>query len=81
MLSEISKHFKFTETHAGLCLGFFVGGRGKSILKEFFRRSKGVRGRAPPENFEKDSVQDWLKSHFWTLVIDALISSSNKISI
>ena len=63
MLGEISKHFKFTETHAGFCLGFFVGGRGESILKEFFRPSKGVWGHAPPGNFEKDSVQDWLKSH------------------
>ena len=29
------------------------------------------------------SVQDWPKSHFWTLVTftDSLISSSNKISI
>ena len=60
---------------------FLLGAGGKSILKEFFWPSKGVRGHAPPENFEKDSVQDWLKSHFWTLVTDALISSSNKISI
>ena len=29
MLGEISKHFKFMETHAGFCLGFFVGGRGE----------------------------------------------------
>ena len=29
MLGEISKHFKFTETHAGFYLGFFVGGRGE----------------------------------------------------
>ena len=63
MLGEISKHFKFTETHAGFCVGFFVGGRGESILKEFCRPSKGVWGHAPPGNFEKDSVQDWLKSH------------------
>ena len=61
MLGEISKHFKFTETHAGFYLGFFVGGRGKSILKEFFRPSKGSGGMLPPENFEKVSVQDWLK--------------------
>ena len=26
MLGEISKHFKFTETHAGFYLGFFVSG-------------------------------------------------------
>ena len=63
MLGEISK---FTETHAGFYLGFFVGkgGGGKSIQKEFFRPSRGVQGHAPPENFEKDSVQNWLKSHF-----------------
>ena len=81
MLGEISKHFKFTETHAGFRLGFFVGGRGEVDPERIFWPSKGVRGHAPPENFEKDSVQDWLKSHFWTLVTDALISSSNKISI
>ena len=42
---------------------FLLGAWGESILKEFFRPSKGVRGHAPPEKFEKDSVQDWLKSH------------------
>ena len=26
MLGEISKHFKFTETHAGFYLGFLFGG-------------------------------------------------------
>ena len=31
MLGEISKHFKFTETHAGFCLGFFVGCRGGEV--------------------------------------------------
>ena len=36
MLGEISKHFKFMETHAGFYLGVFVWGRGESILKEFF---------------------------------------------
>ena len=58
---------------------------GESILKEFFRLSKGVRGHAFPVNFEKIvfDVQDWLKSYFWTSVTftDALISSSNKISL
>ena len=71
------------ETHAGFYLGFFVGG--ESILKKFFRSFKGVRGHASPVNFEKIvfDVQDWLKSYFWTSVnfTDALISSSNKISI
>ena len=35
------------------------------------------------QKFLKASVQDWLKSHVWTLVAftDSLISSSNKISI
>ena len=83
MLGEISKHFKFTETHEGFYLGFFVWG--ELNLKEFFRPSKGVRGHASPVNFEKIvfDVQDWLKSYFWTSVTftDALISSSNKISI
>ena len=32
--------------------------------KKFFRTSRGVRGHAPLENFEKISAQDWLKSHF-----------------
>ena len=63
MLGEISKHFKFTGTHAGFYLGFFVGGGGEIDPKRIFRPSKGVRGLAPPENFEKDSVQDWMKSH------------------
>ena len=80
MLGEISKHFKFTKTHAGFCLGFFVGGRGEVDPERIFLGLL-VRGHAPPENFEKGSVQGWLKSHFWTLVTDALISSSNKISI
>ena len=36
MLGEISKHFKFTETHAGFCLGFFVGGRGEVDPERIF---------------------------------------------
>ena len=36
MLGEISKHFKFTETHAGFCLGFFVGCRGEVDPERIF---------------------------------------------
>ena len=36
MLGEISKHFKFMETHAGFCLGFFVGGRGEVDPERIF---------------------------------------------
>ena len=44
-------------------------------LKNFFRTSRGVLGHVHLEKFEKISVQDWLKSHFWTLVTftDSLI--------
>ena len=54
MLGEIPKHFKFTETHGEFYLGFFVWrGGGESILKEFFRPSKGVQGHSSPVNFQK----------------------------
>ena len=36
MLGEISKHFKFTKTHAGFCLEFFVGGRGEVDPERIF---------------------------------------------
>ena len=46
MLGEISKHFKFTETHAGFCLGIFVGGRGgvdpERIFLGLLRGSEGM---------------------------------------
>ena len=45
MLGEISKHFKFTETHAGFYLGFFVGG--ESILKGFLGLLRGSGGMLP----------------------------------
>ena len=58
----------------GFYLGFFVWGKGKidhkkfmrhaAARERFFRPSRGVHGHAPQEDFEKDSVQDWLKSHF-----------------
>ena len=36
MLGEISKHFKFTETHAGFFQGFFVGGTGEIDPERIF---------------------------------------------
>ena len=76
---------------SGFYLGFFVWGEvdPKKFLdprsgdKKKFLGLLGVWGHVHLEKFEKISVQDWLKSHFWTLVIftDSLISSSNKISI
>ena len=55
----------------------------RSGKKIFFRACKGVQVACSHGKFRKHSVQDWLKSHFWTLVTftDSLISSSNKISI
>ena len=76
----------------GFYLGFFVGG-GESTPKNFWSHAAanknflpallGVPGACSPGKFRKDSVEDWLRSHFWTLVIfiDSLISSSNKINI
>ena len=73
---------------AGFYLAFFVlwGSRSLKKFGATQQRDKIYKsllgGHAPSENFEK-IVQDWLKSHFWTLVAftDSLISSSNKISI
>ena len=80
---------------SGFYSGLFVwgGGGGESILKHwfwsqaatrknFFRPTRGSGGMLPGK-FWKDSVQDRVKSHFWTLVTftDSLIGSSNKISI
>ena len=76
----------------GFYLGFFVWGR-KSILKKIYearqRREKivlgllGGSGGMVSLKILKDSVQDWLNSHLWTLVTftDFLKSSSNQISI
>ena len=63
--------------------------RGKSIKKSFFEPRSGEKnflgllggpGASCPGKFKKNSVQNWLKWHFWTLVAftDSLISSSNK---
>ena len=78
----------------GFYLGFLVwGGGGKSILKKIFEPRGGEKtdfigllggpGACFPGKFLKHSVQDWLKSHFWTSVTftDSLKSSSKKIFI
>ena len=51
--------------------------------ENIFQAFLWVQGHVPPETFEKGSVQDKLKSHFWTLlaITDSLISSSKNISI
>ena len=63
--------------YAGYYLGFFC--LGESILKKFLKREKYfVRPSRGVWKAFKNSVQDWLKSHFWTLVtlIDFLIIRS-----
>ena len=54
MLGEISKHFKFMETHAGFCLGFFVGGRGEvDPERTFLGLLRGSRGMLPQKILKK----------------------------
>ena len=77
---------------SGFYLGLFVWGR-KPILKKKILEPRSVEknfsgllrvsGGMLPQKILKDSVQDWLKSHFWTLVTfnDSLKSSCNQHSI
>ena len=56
-----------------------------AVARNFFRACRGLDACSPPKKKKiwNDSVQDWLKSHFWALATftDSLILSSNKISI
>ena len=68
--------------------GLFVLGFGGVDPKKLLEPRREILFRAcrgPPQKKIKwnDSVQDWLKSHFWTLATftDSLILSSNKVSI
>ena len=76
---------------AGFYLGFFVWGGSRS-WKKFWATRRGEKiflgllggpEACSPGKFWKYSVQDWLRSHFWTLVTftDSLKSSSKKIFI
>ena len=87
LITQISGN---TSIHRVLPRIFCLGG--ESILKKsfeprggeknFFRPSRGGGGMLP-RKILKIRVQDWLKSHFWTLVTftDSLKSSSKKIFI
>ena len=56
MLGEISKHFKFTETHAGFCLGFFVGGKGEVGPERIFLGLLRVSGGMLPQKILRKIV-------------------------
>ena len=77
---------------SGFYRGFFVGGRGRGgvdpeksfwatrRLQKNFLGLLGGYGACSPVKFWKHSVQNWLKSHFWILIIftDSLKSSSKR---
>ena len=74
---------------SGFYRGFFVGGGGVDPEKSFWATRRlqkkflgllGEYGACSPGKFWKHSVQNWLKSHFWILIIftDSLNSSSKR---
>ena len=87
IMKTFSSHHTPCHPAAAVTRDFLFGG--KSIFKKmfeprggeknFFRPSRGS-GRCSPRKCWKYSVQDWLKSHFWTLVTftDSLKSSSKR---
>ena len=82
------------ETQIGVLSRIFCwGGEGESrspkkflshaAARKFILGLLGGPGAYSPGKFLKYSVQDWLKSHFWTLITftDSLKSPSRKIFI
>ena len=39
----------------------------REAVRKNFSPARGVRGHAPPENFENPNLSDWLKLLFWLL--------------
>ena len=54
MLGEISKHFKFMETHAGFCLGYFCWEEGDIDPERIFLGLlRGSGGMLPQKSLKK----------------------------